>query len=274
MQYSDLYLSTLKQLENTASHLEVQLIMESAFNMTRAEFWIKKNAPVTDSSALRKFYRLRKRLLMHEPVAYILREKEFYSFPFYVKPGVLIPRPETELLVDRVKELATEQCAILDIGAGSGNISVTLARETPSIVTAAEIDPVAITVLRKNIRNGGVPDKVTILRTDLFPPKPESFDIIVSNPPYLTDAEWEDLPPHIKNYEPRNALTSGPTGLEILSRIIRTAPDFLKKDGYLLLEIGYNQCESVTGILRENGFSGIQVTSDLNNIPRVVQARC
>ena len=249
--------------------MDIQLLMEAAFNLTRSEFWIRKNENLTDRSALRKFYRYRRRLLKKEPIAYILKKKEFYGETFYINKNVLIPRPETEILVEQATRVIKTPAQVLDIGAGSGIISIMLAKHTNCRVTAVENSKKALYVLKKNITAHNVGDRVTPLCADLFPPLPGKFNVIVSNPPYVSEEEWGELDPMVRDYEPRAALVAGEKGLAIIQRIIENSPRYLEPGGKLLMEIGYNQKQRVRDILKAAGFSSIDFFNDYSRIPRV-----
>lgn len=247
--------------------------MEKAFNITREQFWIKKNEEITDKVGLRKFYRYRKRLLQDEPIAYILKKKEFYSEIFYINKSVLIPRPETEILVEHAVGLTKEPANILDIGAGSGNISILLAKHTGSTVTAVEKSRKAFFVLKKNIALHKLTGKVIPILGDLFPAAGVKYDMIVSNPPYAAEEEWSLLAANVREYEPEEAVVAGKDGLLIIRRIVEGADYFLKTGGILMMEIGYNQEEPVKNIFKASKFSDIEFIKDYSGIPRVVIAR-
>jgi release factor glutamine methyltransferase len=158
---------------------------------------------------------------------------------------------------------------VLDIGSGSGIISILLAKHTNARVTAVENSKKALRVLKKNIALHNVGDRVTPICADLFPRPVKEFQMIVSNPPYVSEAEWRELDPTVRDYEPKAALTAGEEGLAIIRQIIKGSPLFLEPGGKLLIEIGYNQKQRVGDILAENGFSSIDFFNDYSHIPRV-----
>lgn len=249
-------------------------MIEFAFKLTREQFWIKKNEEIIDNTGLRKFYRYRKRLLQDEPIAYILKQKEFYGETFYINKNVLIPRPETEILVEHAIEGINKKSEnILEIGSGSGVIAILLAKYTGSTVTAIEKSRKAFYVLKKNIALHGVAEKVTPVYGDLFPAASHRFDMIVSNPPYGSEAEWQELAPNVKDHEPKEAVVAGEDGLLIIRRIVDGADYFLKPGGKLLMEIGYKQEASVRKILAASKFTQVEFFKDYNGIPRVVLAQ-
>ena len=272
--YSELFSKSLKKINDKDKSLDLQLLLEFAFNLTREQFWIKKNEKITDNIGLRKFYRYRKRLLQNEPIAHILKQKEFYGETFYINKNVLIPRPETEILVEHAIENINKKPAnILDIGSGSGIIAILLAKLTDSTVTAVEKSRKAFYVLKKNIALHGVTEKVIPVYGDLFPAADNGFDMIVSNPPYVSEAEWQELAPNVKDHEPKEAVVAGEDGLLIIRRIIDGVDYFLKPGGKLLMEIGYKQAASVRKILEASQFSRVEFFNDYSKIPRVVLAQ-
>jgi len=274
--YSQLFSFALEQLEDKSKALDLHVILEETFHITRAEFYSKKNREITDLANLRKFYRRRQLLLKGVPLAYIIKKKEFYSETFYVNHNVLIPRPETEILVEttlKYLESLQKPAKVLDIGAGSGNISILLAKHTNSNITAVEISREALYVLKKNIELFHLEKKITALHADLFPKTSFLFDAIVSNPPYISLNEWKTLQPNVRDHEPKIALVGGKDGLELIRRIAKTAPVHLVPGGKLFLEIGYNQKTAVQTILLKSGFTSLEFIEDLDHIPRVAIAQ-
>ncbi len=278
MLYSELYTQAFGTIKATTPDypqkaLEIQILIERSFNLSRTQFWMKKQSKITDKNGLIKFYRYLKRLNTGEPLAYILRERHFFSETFYINRNVLIPRPDTELLVEKALESMPHPAKILEIGAGCGNIAISIATRTHSRVVATEKSKKAFYVLKKNIHLHHLEAKVLALNTDLFPENKNGFNLIISNPPYISEKEWNTLPINIKNFEPRLALVAGPAGIEIIEKIILKSPSYLKPSGLLLLEIGYNQKKMVNDILRSHGFRHIHFYKDINRIDRVASAR-
>ncbi len=273
MLYSDLYANSLIVFANQNKTLEIQVLIEAVFHFSRAEFWMRKNEPINDMAALRTFYRYRNRLLKNEPIAYILKKKEFYGETFSVNKNVLIPRPETEILVEKALELIEKPVEILDIGAGSGIISILLAKRTGAEVTAVERSEEAFYVLKKNIGLHGAGDRVVPVRADLFPLPGGLFDMIVSNPPYIPEGEWRELEATVRDYEPKIALVAGEDGIGVIRRIVEGASRYLKPGGRLLMEIGYNQMQRVQGLLEKAGFRDIAFYEDYSHIPRVASGQ-
>lgn len=231
----------------------------------------------------------------HEPLAYIVGRREFFGRSFVVSPSVLIPRQETETLVeaalaagDELHPLPTQTqtpipaqtqtqtqtptpTRVLDIGVGSGAIALTLKLERPAwLVTGVDISPDALTVAAENAAL--LDADVRLLQSDVFSAlEGETFDLIVCNPPYV--AESESLPTEVRDFEPRVALFSGPTGLEFYERLAASAAEFLSPDGRLLVEIGYRQADSVPALFVKRGWSVARKVKDLTAIERVVDLR-
>ena len=215
-----------------------------------------------------------------EPVAYLLGSREFYGRAFTVTPDVLIPRPETELLVDLVKQkvdAGSMKCpawgtaSLLDLGTGSGCIAITLALELPQCrLTAVDFSETALQVARSNATRLCAP--VTFHRSDWFAALPaQKFDCIVANPPYVAAGDTHLATGDLR-YEPLSALTDHADGLTAISHIIATAPRWLKAGGWLLLEHGHDQSEAVAGLFEHAGFTDIEQTHDLAGILRVSSA--
>ncbi|MFO0947319.1 MAG: peptide chain release factor N(5)-glutamine methyltransferase [Planctomycetota bacterium] len=214
------------------------------------------------------------------PVAYLVGQREFYSLTFDVTPAVLIPRPETEHLIACALDFARKEslARFLDLGSGSGAIAVTLAHELTSIRgVAIDVSPEAIVVAKANATRHAVADRLTFLVSDLFSRLEESegpFDLIASNPPYVSDEEYASLPATVRDFEPRLALAGGAGGIEIIRRIIEEAPRWLRLGGKLLMEIGERQESAVRVLLESNShFSGVAVHRDYSGKPRVMEAR-
>jgi release factor glutamine methyltransferase len=210
-----------------------------------------------------------------EPIQYITGEQEFFGLSFEVSPDVLIPRPETEHLVEAVLERVAANARIVDVGTGSGAIAVALAHALPRAqVTAVDLSPAALAVARRNAERHAVSDRVTFLQSDLLAALDGTdFDAVVSNPPYVAEAEV--LEPQVANYEPRSALYAGPTGLEIYERLIPQARERLKPHGWLVLEIGFGQQAAVEALFKGSSaeWSALSLVRDLQGIPRVIRAQ-
>jgi release factor glutamine methyltransferase len=214
------------------------------------------------------------------PLAYITGTKEFWSLDFCVNEHVLVPRPETEVLVAEV--LSRDRSGlrfILDLGTGSGNIAVALARELPGArILATDRSRQALSVARENAERNGVVHTIDFVASDLFSAfSPEALSrkltLIVSNPPYIAEKELAALMPEVSRYEPREALVSGPTGLEFIQRLARESVGVLKPGGMLAFEIGHGQAEGASRCLVDNGFALEAIRKDFGGIDRVVVGR-
>jgi release factor glutamine methyltransferase len=220
-----------------------------------------------------QYENLLQRRLASEPMQYITGVQEFFGLPFEVSPAVLIPRPETEHLVEAVLERLGREANVrmVDVGTGSGAIAVALAHAmSRSRVTAVDLSPAALEVARRNAQRHGVIERVTLLQSDLLASVDDTvFDVVVSNPPYI--AESEVLEPQVFNYEPHSALYAGPTGLEVYERLIPQARSVLKPQGWLMMEIGHGQRPPLMKLLR--AWTEVTFVDDLQGIPRVAIAR-
>lgn len=214
--------------------------------------------------------------LKGRPIAYIVNNREFMGLDFYVEEGVLIPRPDTEVLVEEIIELCKDRgnMDILDIGTGSGAITVSIAKYIEkSNVTSVDISEIALEIGERNAKNNGVYEKIRFIKSDLFDNiKSEKiqFDIIVSNPPYIKKKDIEDLHIQVKDYEPYNALEGGVDGLDFYRKITEESKEYLKLGGILAYEVGYDQAEEVMKIMQNNGYNKIYTKKDLQGIDRVV----
>ncbi|GJM16918.1 MAG: release factor glutamine methyltransferase [Thermodesulfobacteriota bacterium] len=269
--------------ENLSRHsietpgLEAYLLLsESAVIDDLSEVYVNPDKEI-DLQKFNRFQELLERRIKREPIAYILGGKEFYSKPYKVNPSVLIPRPETELLVDETLNLVQQRTSplILEIGTGSGCISVTIASLCENVeIVASDISREALAVAKQNITKHNQKDRISLLRGDLLDSfEEQSFDIIVSNPPYITEAEFDGLESEVKDFEPQIALTAGQDGLYYIRKIISDSTKILKDGGWCILEIGHNQKESVQNIFRNCGFTKISSIKDLNGIERVIKAK-
>jgi release factor glutamine methyltransferase len=229
-----------------------------------------------------RYYAMVDRRLAGEPIQYITGETEFYGLPFQVNHDVLIPRPETEHLVEKVIELAggfhrslIPQPRIVDVGTGSGAIAVTLAAKLAyAEITAIDLSAAALAVARRNTKSNGVAGRIRFLQGDLLAPVAEErFEIVVSNPPYVPQGDRDGLAVEVRDFEPGLALFAGDTGLDIYRRLIPAAFDALIPGGFVALEIGFGQSGAIEKLLAEAGFEQIEFVPDLQGIPRVACGR-
>lgn len=262
--------------------LDAEVLLAHALGRKRIELYTTFDEVPADEprTAFRELIRRRAEGM---PVAYLVGSKEFYSLPFRVTPDVLIPRPETELLVVAVLDLAKtlsphpDEISIADIGTGSGIIAVCLAKHVPTArLTAIDISPPALAIARENANQHGVADRIELVESDLFAalPPDRNFDFIVSNPPYVTSAEMDTLAIDVRKYEPRGALEAGPRGTEVIERLIAQSADHLHPGGHLLIEIGPAIHDAVCALLSADARFELGPTiKDLARLPRVVQAK-
>lgn len=257
--------------------LDAEVLLARVLGIDRVRLYVEHDRPLTppEVDAYRSCVARRAR---REPVAYITGVREFYSRPFFVDRRVLIPRPETEHLVEAALEelerrFPGEQARrVLDVGTGSGAIAITVALEAPSTrVVAVDLSPGALEVARRNADALGASDRVRFIESDMYSAvEEEGFHAILSNPPYVRDAEWAGLPPDVRDYEPREALLGGADGLDLVRRLAAGAPARLVPGGLLAVEIGEEQGEAARRILEAHGFGQIRTIRDLAGKDRVV----
>lgn len=255
------------------SHLEAKVLLLKASSLTEAEAFSSPERPLP-RRAERSFYKLISKRLNGFPLSYLTGEREFWSIPFKVFPGVFIPRPETELIVEKVLELSSgKDETVVDIGTGCGNIAVSLAKELPRArIIASDVSQRALKAARLNAAGQGV-NHIAFVRSNLYSNMKkfdleERCDFIVSNPPYVAAGEWAGLSGEIRNHEPRRALVAGGTGVEFIVRLIPESLPFLKPGGYLLFEIGEGQEEKIFPFFGHH-WASARLENDLNGIPRV-----
>jgi release factor glutamine methyltransferase len=209
-----------------------------------------------------------------EPLQYITGVQDFYGRGFRVTPDVLIPRPETELLVEAALEVAGPGLFLGDVGTGSGCIAITLLCERADArALAVDKSPAAIDVAKLNAKNLAVSDRIVFVVSDCFDAVDRSeyqFDIVVSNPPYVAEAMMAGLQREVRDHEPLVALSPGPDGLSVIRRLIREGSAFVKDDGYLIMEIGFDQGERVRELADRSDWRLIEIRPDLQGIPRIV----
>jgi len=252
---------------------DAELLLLHTLHITRAQL-LAHPARILTSSELALYQTSIARRLTLEPIQYITGQQEFYGLNFHVTPAVLIPRPETEHLVEAVlQKLPREKSLkILDVGTGSGILAITLAIHLPHAeITALDISTDAIAVAQRNAKTLLVADRIQFLCSDLLAAVPGPFDAIVSNPPYIPESDRPTLHPQVRDHEPAGALFAGETGLDIYRRLIPQAYKALKPNGLLALEIGHGQRSSVAQLLAN--WHDVTFLNDLQQIPRVALAR-
>ncbi|MCI0495785.1 peptide chain release factor N(5)-glutamine methyltransferase [candidate division KSB1 bacterium] len=272
---------TKKGIEN--ARLNAELLVGHVLNLSRVQLYLNFEKPVT-AEELDQIRNLLKRRSNHEPIQYILEATEFYSLKIKLNRHTLIPRPETEILIDTVldhcKKFATrkETLQILDIGTGSGNIAIALAKNLASSrITAIDIQSEAVKIAEQNAEYHQLRDMISFIQQDIFDNTlsfPEKFDVIVSNPPYVSREEFDNLQDEVKNFEPYIALYGGPDGLVFYHRLTNLAPTHLAQDGFIAVEFGANQSDQIKKIFANSAFfQYIEIITDLNKLPRVLLAR-
>lgn len=254
--------------------LDAELLLAEATGWSRAALVADPGAEVPPSAA-RRFGEMVRRRLRREPVAYILGRKGFRGIELAVDSRVLIPRPETELLVELALEVQPDR--VLDVGTGSGAIALAVADELPGCeVTATDTSPGALEVARANAERLGLAERVRFLAGTL--PEGESFDLILANLPYVAERDWPSLQPEVTRWEPREALLAGPDGLDAYRALItKSAGLWFRianiKSGGLAVEVGAGQAPQVVSLMRDAGFGEIETRRDLAGIERVVVGR-
>lgn len=268
-------LSTRLCLSAAEAKVESQMLMRRTLGDVCRAWLITHDEEVLTEVQLKSFSDLLKRRCSGEPIAYILGMREFYGLEFLVTPAVLIPRADTETLVEAAvaKISPGERCNVLDLGTGSGILAITIAAHCPQAsVTATDASPLALEVARKNA-DRLVSGRVELLSSNWFSAlQGRRFDVIVSNPPYIAESD-----PHLVQgdlrFEPPSALASGADGLNDIRTIIQAAPDHLNAGAWLLLEHGFDQAEAVSQLLSGAGFTEISSLTDLGGHQRVTQGR-
>jgi release factor glutamine methyltransferase len=259
-----------------------EILLAHVLGLSRLDLYLKHDQPLTPEE-LSRFKSLIVRRRLGEPVAYLTGHKEFWSLDFLVAPGVLIPRPETEVLVEAAVDAARRGLPSglpprgLEVGVGSGAVVVALAKELPEFTwVGVDISRTALEVARENARRHSVSERIHLMGGDLLAAvRPGAgFALAAANLPYVTTAEWENLPKEIKEYEPPEALLGGEDGLALIRPLIAQAPGCLAAGGWLALEVGAAQADQVLQLLRENGaFTEMEALKDYQGIRRVIRAR-
>jgi release factor glutamine methyltransferase len=259
--------------------LDAEVLLAFVRGCPRIALYTAFDVPVNDDERAR-FRGLVKRRGEGEPVAYLVGSREFFSLPFAVNSAVLIPRPETEGLVIRVLDLcqsAGQPSRIVDVGTGSGAIAVTLAKRLPKATfVATDISAAALAVARDNATRLGVADRIEFVECDLLdaPAAAGPWDVIASHPPYVREDEFDALPRDVRLHEPRTALVSGPTGVEVIGRLAAAAAKTLVPGGWLLVEVGPSTATAAEQVIAAHAELVSEPTlKDLAGLPRIVQAR-
>lgn len=271
----------LQQRGLDEARLTVELLLAHVLRRPRIELYTGFELPV-QTAELEAFRQVLLRRLRGEPVQYIVGSAHFMGFALKVDPRVLIPRPETETLVEWIMLWAKDQppdqtLRMLDVGTGSGNIAVAAVKYVKHLqAVGVDVHPGSLELARANVNDHGLADRIEMMEWDLFEPPPEwlrsGFDLVASNPPYIPLVEWETLEPHVRNQEPQRALTDGADGLRCIRRIIEAVPGLLRQSGPLVMEVGHDQAAEVMRLCDEAGATQIRSHRDLQQIERVVSA--
>ena len=270
----------LSRNHSDTPRLDAEVLLGQSLRCERIELYTRFDE-VPDETARTVFRELVRRRAEGTPVAYLVGRREFYSLAFRVTPDVLIPRPETEFLVIAALDLAktfrkSDEIAVCDVGTGSGVIAVCLARYLPNCrVTAVDISPEALAVARFNVAKHEVADRIELVESDLLEsvPPDRRFDLILSNPPYVSQAEFDTLAPDVREYEPRDALIAGTSGTEVIEALLPQAAERLLPGGYLLVEISPMIHEAVCRLIdADTRFQLRQTVTDLARLPRAIVA--
>jgi release factor glutamine methyltransferase len=260
--------------------LDAEVLLAETLGLDRVGLYTHFDQPLQPVE-LARFKQFLLRRLRREPVAYILGRREFWSLPLRVTPDVLIPRPETETLVaetlNALEPAEGRDLRLLEIGTGSGAISIALAKELPTAkVVATDLSPKALAVAEENALQSGVRERIQFMQGDLFRPvrKGEAFDLIVTNPPYISRREFPFLMPEVRDYEPRIALDGGEDGLDFFRRALPAVGEYLRPGSWFLAEMGSGQDQEILAIAGKNSeLHSFGFAKDLSGINRVFKAR-
>ncbi|MBC8481422.1 MAG: peptide chain release factor N(5)-glutamine methyltransferase [Planctomycetes bacterium] len=273
----------LSEKKVDSARLGAELILSYILEKSRIELYTHFDM-VVEKPQLDRLHQLVKRAGEHEPVAYLVGKCEFYSLEIFVDSSCLIPRPETELLVEKaidfLRRQGQQKPLVCDLCTGSGCVAAAIAKNHPSAsIIATDISEKALVIAAKNIAHHKLNDRVELLCGDLFEPvikhvDKDAFDLIVSNPPYVSAAEFQTLDRNVKDYEPQSALLAGEAGLDVYRKIAANIDGHLKVGGAVMLEIGYSQAEAVTKLLEAAAaFGSIKVEKDFAGNDRLITAR-
>ena len=249
---------------------DAHILLEYAAGTDRSGYYLHMQEPV-DSQTAARYEQLLQRRKKREPVQYITGETCFYGNTFSVTPDVLIPRQDTEVLVAEAEKRLRPGMQVLDLCTGSGCVLLSVLSRVDVNGVGSDLSAAALAVAEQNRKRLGL--RARWIESDLFAQIEDSFDMITANPPYIATDVMRGLDPEVIGYEPETALDGGDDGLDILRRIIQEVPEHLNENGWLLLEIGYDQGEAVSSLLQEQGFREIQIIRDLEHRERVAAGR-
>ena len=274
----------LKKKQIDSPRLTAEVLLAHQLGSDRVNLYLNLDQPLTEKE-VSGYRALIRRRLQYEPLQYITGIQEFWSIDFLVDPRVLIPRPETELLVTHALRLLKpaaesekQEPKILDLGTGCGTLAVSLAKEVPNAqIWATDNSHGALELARLNAQKHGVSDRIQFKEGDLWEPLMNlgiTFDIILSNPPYVASEEYNDLPPEVRDYEPRSALVGGDGGTYYIERIITEAPPYMKPKAWIMLEMAPDQTEKTLGLVEQTeGYGEKTRIRDYSRLYRIVMAQ-
>jgi release factor glutamine methyltransferase len=263
----------LKKKGSASPRLDAELILGHVLNLSRLDVYMNFERPLTETE-LATLRPLVKQRGDRVPMAYLLGKKEFWSTEFSCAPGVLIPRPDTETLVEAALPFCQGETFLADVGAGTGCVGLAIAKECPDVkLFATDLAPEALSLVKANLAALEMTDRVAVLRGNLLEPIPKDrrVDVVVSNPPYIPSAEIDDLEPEVSVHEPRFALDGGVDGLDCYKALIPAA--FARAQRACLVEVGKGQAEAVASLFREAGFVEVETHADLAGVERVVSGK-
>jgi len=263
--------------------LDAEVLLAHSLRTNRLRLYLNYDKPILKGE-LREYKKLIKRRIRREPLQYITGYQEFWSLNLKVTKGVLIPRPETEILVEEAiktfpqNELFDKTINILELGTGSGAVAIALAKELQrGSIVATDISDIAIKTARENAKVHGLEKQITFLKGSLFEPVRErigTFNLVISNPPYIPIEDFRDIQPEVRDFEPRISLNGGKEGLKFYRQILSQIGRYLAKDGWVILELGKGQAEKVTRLIELTGeFNPTSIVKDFSGIERVVKAQ-
>jgi len=269
-----------KKHGSDSPRLDAEILLAKALGCKRIDLYLRFGQEPAESERTR-FREMVKRRASGEPVAYLVGHKEFYSLPFAVTRDTLIPRPETEHLVVESLDLLAKKgqradLSVCDVGTGSGAIAVTIAKNASRCrVTAVDLSPEALEVARRNAATHGVTDRVTFVVSDLLTEFPETplFDLVVSNPPYVSESEFAEMPADVRDHEPKLALVAGEDATSVIRRLAVQTVSRLREDGYFLVELSPMIAGRVAEMLQEQGWRDLRILRDMAGRERIAVAR-
>ncbi|MGH8058182.1 MAG: peptide chain release factor N(5)-glutamine methyltransferase [Candidatus Entotheonellia bacterium] len=276
--------ATLRRRRIDTPRLDAEVLLAHTLGCERVALYRDAQDPLT-APVLARFQELVHRRAAHEPLAYLIQSREFWSLPLTVRAGVLIPRPETEFVVEAALHYAKPcirqagRCRILDVGTGSGNIAIAVASDLgQAVIVATDLSAEALAIAQANARACGVADRITFLQCDLIGalnPRKARFDLLLSNPPYIATRECASLPKTIRCYEPRMAFDGGDDGLLFYRRLIAEAAQFLHNGSAAIVEVGDRQAGAVCRLFKQSArWTCVDVIKDYAGVERVVVAQC